>query len=127
MGEMSYKPTDPFYLTQKWKRKRKKILRRDEYLCQEAKRYGRTESAEMVHHIFTREEYPEIEFEDWNLISLSNRSHNSMHKRESHELTREGLRWQEKRKKEFEAFYLSPLSNVLKKGSGDTEGGDFFQ
>lgn len=124
---MSYKQTDPFYLTQKWKRKRKKILRRDEYLCQESERYGRTESAEMVHHIFTKEEYPELAFEDWNLISLSNRSHNSMHKRESHELTREGLGWQEKRKKEFEAFYSSPLSNVLKKGSGDTEGGDFFQ
>lgn len=124
---MSYKATDPFYLTSKWKRKRKKILRRDEYLCQEAKRYGRTESAEMVHHIFTKEEYPELAFEDWNLISLSNRSHNSMHKRGTHELTAKGLIWQEKQKKEFEAFYSSPLPNVLKKGSGDTEGGDFFQ
>ncbi|EOS9383843.1 HNH endonuclease [Listeria innocua] len=124
---MAYKATDSFYLTSKWKRKRKKILRRDEYLCQESRRFGRTESAEMIHHIFTREEYPELAFEDWNLISLSNRSHNSMHKRETHELTAKGLRWQEKRKKEFESFYSSPLPNVLKKGSGDTEGGDFFQ
>lgn len=124
---MSYKATDPFYLTSKWKRKRKKILRRDEYLCQESRRFDRTESSEVIHHIYPIELYPELAFEDWNLISLSNRSHNSMHKRGTHELTAKGLIWQEKRKKEFEAFYSSPLPNVLKKGSGDTEGGDFFQ
>lgn len=124
---MSYKPTNPFYLTLKWKRKRKKILRRDEYLCQESRRFGRTESAEVVHHIYPIELYPELAFEDWNLISLSNCSHNSMHKRGSHELTAKGLRWQERRKKEFESFYSSPPSNVSEKSSGDTEGGDFFQ
>lgn len=125
---MSYKPTNPFYLTSKWKRKRKKILRRDEYLCQESRRFGRTESAEVVHHIYPIELYPELAFEDWNLISLSNCSHNSMHKRGSHELTAKGLRWQERRKKEFESFfYSSPPSNVSEKSSGDTEGGDFFQ
>lgn len=102
---MSYKSTKPFYLTTKWKKKRARILRRDEYLCQEAKRYGRSEPAEVVHHIYPLELYPELALESWNLISLSNKSHNKMHKRNSHEMTRNGLDWQNKFRNEFEKFY----------------------
>ena len=33
--------TNPFYKSTKWKRKREKILRRDGYMCQVSKRYGK--------------------------------------------------------------------------------------
>lgn len=40
-----------FYKLKKWKEKRKRILRRDEYLYQECKRYGKDTPATTVHHI----------------------------------------------------------------------------
>jgi len=99
------KYADPFYKSQKWKRKRLTVLRRDEYMCQESKRYGKTEPATTVHHIYPRELYPEIELESWNLLSLCDRQHNAMHDRESHEVTALGWEWQERRRFEFESFY----------------------
>ena len=72
MKEFSYK--DP-----KWIRKRKAILRRDNYLCQECKRYGRYVEAKTVHHIKHADEYPELIYVDTNLISLCNKCHNKMH------------------------------------------------
>lgn len=82
--------TDPYYKSKRWLRKRERILRRDKYMCQEAKRYGRMVQAEVVHHIFPRDKYPEYEWEDWNLISLSNAEHNKMHDRFTNELTEKG-------------------------------------
>lgn len=78
---------DPFYKSKRWEKKRALILRRDGYMCQHFKRYGKAIQADMVHHIFPREDYPEYEWESWNLISLSNKAHNMMHDRDSHELT----------------------------------------
>lgn len=99
-----------FYKTRKWERKRAAVLRRDEYLCQESKRYGKTEEATTVHHIYPVEQYPELAFEDWNLISLSEANHNRMHVRNTGEVTELGKWWQERRRREFEAFYarISP-------------------
>lgn len=88
---MYTKKADPFYKSKRWEKKRAKILRRDQYQCQESKRYGRNVPAEMVHHIFPREEYPEYQWEDWNLISLSNAEHNRMHERETGALTQKGI------------------------------------
>lgn len=96
-----------FYKTARWKRKRATILRRDEYRCQEAKRYGKSEPATTVHHIYPLETYPELALVSWNLISLSDRWHNAMHDRESHEMTELGLAWQERRRLEFENFQKS--------------------
>lgn len=73
-----------------WTHKREVILRRDGYIDQVAKRYGRIEEADTVHHIFPREFYPEYEWENWNLISVSKKTHNELHDRESHELTEKG-------------------------------------
>ena len=81
-----------FYKTTKWKRKRELILKRDGYLCQYWKRYGKTIPAETVHHILPREDYPEYALTNWNLIALSNDAHNKMHNRTSGELTEEGRR-----------------------------------
>ena len=71
--------TDPFYLSKRWKQKRKAILNRDGYVCQYFKRYGKTKPAQVVHHIFPRENFPEYEFASWNLIALSGEAHRLMH------------------------------------------------
>ena len=46
----------------------------------------------MVHHIFPREQFPEYQWELWNLISLTNEMHNKMHDRSTSKLTAEGMR-----------------------------------
>lgn len=70
---------NPIYKTSRWKQKRLKILKRDKYLCQDCKKYGRRVDAQTVHHDKTVEEYPELAFEDSNLVSLCNPCHNKRH------------------------------------------------
>lgn len=79
------------YYGKKWKKKRQHILRMDGYKCQIAKRYGRTEEAKVVHHIYPAEEYPEYAWCDWNLISVSLATHNKLENRETRELTELGI------------------------------------
>lgn len=67
------------YKTKKWNKKRAIILRRDGYKCQWCKRYGKNVEATTVHHIKHADEYPELEFEDSNLISLCASCHNKAH------------------------------------------------
>lgn len=86
--------TKDFYKSTKWKAKRTNILKRDDYMCQESKRYGKTVSATTVHHIYPLEYYPELAYVDWNLISFSINKHNAMHDRDTHELTELGKQWQ---------------------------------
>lgn len=84
--------TDKEGLTGKrWERLREFVLARDQYLDQEAKRYGKRMEAQVVHHIFPREFFPEFAFDEWNLISLSNKTHDEMHDRTSHLLTEKGF------------------------------------
>ena len=97
--------TKPFYKSKAWKRKRAKILRRDEYMCQESKRYGKTVPATTIHHVYQIEYYPELALEDWNLISLCETQHNAMHDRVSHQVTELGEQWQERLKHHFDSFY----------------------
>lgn len=86
-----------FYKTTGWKDKREKILRRDNYLCQECKRYGRTTAASTVHHIiplnwcllFNKA----LALFSINLVSLCDQCHNKMHDRETNRLTALGLEW----------------------------------
>lgn len=68
-----------FYKSKAWKRKRKKILKRDGYMCQHCKRYGRMRQAVVVHHIKEYKDYPELGLSDDNLISLCNGCHNKEH------------------------------------------------
>ena len=82
---------DEFYLSKKWKKKRSIILRRDGYMCQISKRYGKLVSADVVHHIFPLDEYPEYAFCDWNLVSLSRAAHNKLHDRTTNKLTDVGI------------------------------------
>lgn len=90
-----------WYNTPRWTEKHDKILRRDKYLCQESKRFGKKVGAAVVHHIFPREQYPEFEWCDWNLISLSLAEHNKMHKKETNELTAKGLELLERTKRKY--------------------------
>ena len=46
--------------------------------------------ADTVHHIYPAEEYPEYEWMDWNLISVSRATHNRLENRKTGELTKEG-------------------------------------
>ncbi|MBS4750332.1 HNH endonuclease [Carnobacteriaceae bacterium zg-ZUI78] len=94
--------------TTRWKKFRQRILRRDNFLCQESLRFGKSEQAEMVHHIFPVSEYPELEFVEWNCLSLTNKMHNTFHDRNSNKIIKNGLHWQKKRKREFEHFYDPP-------------------
>ena len=83
--------TDPFYKSTRWKKLRERVLKRDSYRCQLAKRYGRIVQAEVVHHIYPRDLFPEYQYESWNLVSLSRESHNRMHDRDTQRLTAQGI------------------------------------
>ena len=79
------------YKLSRWERKRATILRRDEYLCQECKRYGKSVAASLVHHISPVESHPELAYENSNLISLCHKCHNEIHDRITDQLTDKGL------------------------------------
>lgn len=85
-----------FYKSKKWKKKRQSILKRDEYLCRECKRYGKTTQATTVHHILPLEQRPDLKLHTINLISLCESCHNQMHDRNTNELTEKGLQWVER-------------------------------
>lgn len=84
---MKHKETDSFYKSDRWQTIRAMVLRRDAYQCQFAKARGKMIPAEVVHHIFPREEFPEYQWKTWNLVSLSAAAHNMMHQRDGHGLT----------------------------------------
>lgn len=67
------------YRSPRWRRKEKYIKRRDGYICQWCKRYGRIREAEVVHHIKPVEDYPELAYIDDNLVSICNECHNKAH------------------------------------------------
>ncbi len=80
------------YHSTRWKKKRAHILKRDGYMCQDCKRYGKRVDATMVHHIYPAEEYPEYQWCDWNLIAMCGKSHEKMHDKTNDRLTVEGER-----------------------------------
>ena len=77
----------------RWQRLRAQALRRDGYRCREAARYGRIEAAQVVHHAWPAEDYPEYAYELWNLVSLSAAAHDAMHDRATRALTAAGEAW----------------------------------
>lgn len=82
------------YNTKQWKRIRASVLRRDEYLCQECKRYGKSVEANTLHHILPAEacvrKYERFKYDSSNLISLCRKCHERMHVRNRRELSDEG-------------------------------------
>ena len=112
---MTYKQIRRTLKSKRWEKFRSRILRRDGYLCQDSLRYGRRVPAEMVHHIYPVSEYPELEFESWNCISLANKVHNSFHDRTSDKIIKNGLYWQKRKKREFDNFQKNGKFNFEKK------------
>jgi 5-methylcytosine-specific restriction enzyme A len=82
----------PFYKDKRWIKKRANVLKRDDYLCRECKRYGKTTPATTVHHIFPLKDYPEHKLNSDNLYSCCNTCHNTFHDRDSNELTVVGMK-----------------------------------
>lgn len=82
------------YTSRRWRKLRESILRRDKGKCREAARYGITEEANTVHHIWPAEDFPEYAWKPWNLISLSSKAHDAMHERTTRRLTALGRSWQ---------------------------------
>ena len=84
---------DECYNTKRWKEKRKHILLRDRWTDQVALRDGVKIEANVVHHILPREEYPQYQWEDWNLISVSAQTHKQrLHEKYTGKLTKLGKR-----------------------------------
>jgi 5-methylcytosine-specific restriction endonuclease McrA len=79
------------YKARRWERLRAQVMRRDGYRCQLSKRYGKSVPADLVHHIYPVDEFPEYAFEPWNLIAVSRAAHNKLHDRDSDKLTAEGV------------------------------------
>ena len=81
------------YRSTRWQRLRERILRRDGYHSREAARYGNLRvEANVVHHCWPAEDYPEFSWEPWNLISLTEEEHRSMHNADG-SLTELGESW----------------------------------
>lgn len=81
------------YKSKRWAAKRREILRRDRYQCQQCRRYGLAVDATVVHHAHPVEDYPELAWCEWNLVSLCAGCHNAMHDRETGALTDLGMSW----------------------------------
>lgn len=92
------------YNRKKWKLKRNYILSRDDFECQESRRYGKTIKANTVHHIYPVEDYPGLMWEDWNLLSVTERVHNTFHDRNTNAITDKGLFWQRRFKRQFKRW-----------------------
>ncbi|WP_242009318.1 HNH endonuclease [Aeribacillus composti] len=50
----------------------------------------------MVHHIVPLEKRPDLKLMSWNLISFCNKCHESMHNRNTDELSEKGMQWVER-------------------------------
>lgn len=76
------------YHSTRWEKKKKQILRRDGYMCQACKRYGRKREAKIVHHIQHADTHPELAFVDDNLVSLCEACHNKAHPEKARNIRR---------------------------------------
>lgn len=88
---VTMKTADPFYKSTRWEHLREKVMRRDGYRCRECIRFGKFKQGEMVHHAVPREDFPELQWEPWNLVTLCNQCHDRMHLRVSNELSKAGI------------------------------------
>lgn len=81
--------------TRRWKRKSLQIRRVDKYMDMVALRFwNKRIEGTMVHHIYPADEYPEYAFCDWNLITVSRRTHEMLEDRRSGTLTALGMELQ---------------------------------
>lgn len=88
---MNLKKKSSLYDEKRWLDLRKRILVRDKYIDRYFARYGKYRDANVVHHIFPANEFPEYRFCEWNLISVNKSTHNMFHDRNNDELTEIGM------------------------------------
>lgn len=90
--------TNPFYLSYKWKKKRREVLAMDRNECQICKAKGKYRNATHVHHVKHLEDHPELGLEVWyfedgvkkrNLLSVCKECHETV-------CHPERLRWNKK-------------------------------
>ena len=103
------------YKKKAWRELTDIVKRRDDYLCQECRRYGRTSGATLVHHVYPTDQYPELFYNPWNLISLCTACHEKMHDRKEGTLTATGEYWKRKREKQLFKNKLIPLPEKIKR------------
>lgn len=74
-----------FYISKVWKRKRKEILIRDNYECQECKKENKLTLIQHtkldIHHIKELKYYPELALDNNNLITICVYHHNILDNR----------------------------------------------
>ncbi|RWR06739.1 HNH endonuclease signature motif containing protein [Siminovitchia fortis] len=68
-----------FYNSKAWQVCRSIALARDNYLCQECLKQGKITPYNVVHHIKSRKEYPELALDVDNLICVCHKCHNESH------------------------------------------------
>lgn len=73
------KKADPFYNSTAWRKLRVTVLVRDAYLCQPCLRNKRLTTANTVHHIKPRLDYPELALDMDNCESICPACHNKEH------------------------------------------------
>lgn len=79
------------YKSKRWVAARRAALRRDRHQCRECSRYGLAVNASVVHHAWPAEDWPELAWMPWNLVSLCPACHNAMHDRDTGALTARGM------------------------------------
>ena len=77
----SKEEVDAFYSSRTWRKVRKSILERDDYLCQKCLEEDRPMPADTVHHIIHLRDDPMLALEPTNLISLCHECHEREHDR----------------------------------------------
>lgn len=82
------KQAESFYKSARWLEIRESVLKRDDYLCRNCKRYGKRRQATTVHHIKHLDKYPELAYDRNNLVSLCDDCHNKAHPEKARGLAR---------------------------------------
>lgn len=78
-------PDDAHYRKARHRKWREKVLKREKYLCQICRRYGRMDerglpvAATTAHHIKHIDEFPELAYQVSNGMALCADCHNKMH------------------------------------------------
>ncbi|MEA5047450.1 MAG: HNH endonuclease [Eubacteriales bacterium] len=70
---------NPAYNKQRHRKWSEEVLRRDKYLCQDCKRYGRMVPADVAHHIIPLSERPDLAYKVSNGVALCNGCHSKRH------------------------------------------------
>lgn len=89
------------YDSARWKALRERVLAASGYKDELERRSGRSIPADTVHHIFPRDKYPQYQLKRWNLIAVSNDTHERLHNRGTGDLSALGYSLMEETAKKY--------------------------